>query len=145
MDDSLVGKYPWCTFLRDLEMQGREIALLSLYRMTPRADECKAFDPKEDASRKVTAPAYSSIDAFLSLDNYRISPGEELSTSSDVVTEFLIEDEEDDIVTEELAQIYLEQGDKERALEIYRKLSLRDKENFAYFAEQIENLEKIKI
>ena len=52
-------------------------------------------------------------------------------------------DEEDDLVSEELAEIYLAQGLRNEAIEIYRKLSLLNSEKSAYFAEKIENIEKI--
>ncbi|MBQ0080459.1 MAG: hypothetical protein KBS95_02775 [Alistipes sp.] len=143
MEESMLEKYPWCTFLRSERMEQSEIALLTLYRMTPvYAAEIplESEQPLEDVKGASKHTDNSDIEKFLNLDSYRIVADDSQQLDSNVVTEFQIEDEEDDIVTEELAEIYLNQGDKERAKEIYRKLSLRDKENFAYFAEQIEKL-----
>ena len=80
------------------------------------------------------------ISRFLRKGDYRIV-AEEGDVEGDVRTEADI-DEEDDLVSEELAEIYLAQGLKCEAVEIYRKLSLLNSEKSVYFAEKIENIEK---
>ena len=80
------------------------------------------------------------ISRFLRKTDYRIV-AEEGEVDSEIRTEAEI-DEEDDLVSEELAEIYLAQGLKCEAIEIYRKLSLLNSEKSAYFAEKIENIEK---
>ena len=80
------------------------------------------------------------ISRFLRKTDYRIV-AEEGEVEKDIRTEAEI-DEEDDLVSEELAEIYLLQGLKCEAIEIYRKLSLLNSEKSAYFAEKIENIEK---
>ena len=80
------------------------------------------------------------ISRFLRKGEYRIVAGEG-EVDDDVMTEAEI-DEEDDLVSEELAEIYLAQGLKCEAIEIYRKLSLLNSEKSVYFAEKIENIEK---
>ena len=80
------------------------------------------------------------INRFLRKNDYRIV-AEEGDVEVDVRTEAEIDDE-DDLVSEELAEIYLAQGLKCEAVEIYRKLSLLNSEKSAYFAEKIENIEK---
>ncbi|MBE6198366.1 MAG: hypothetical protein E7141_06810 [Rikenellaceae bacterium] len=80
------------------------------------------------------------ISRFLRKSDYRIV-AEEGEADVEIRTEAEI-DEEDDLVSEELAEIYLAQGLKCEAIEIYRKLSLLNSEKSAYFAEKIENIEK---
>ena len=50
-------------------------------------------------------------------------------------------DDDDEVVTEELAEIYLAQGLCDKAIAIYRKLSLLNPEKSVYFAELIGKLE----
>ena len=80
------------------------------------------------------------ISRFLRKSDYRIV-AEEGEVDNDVCIEADIDDE-DDLVSEELAEIYLAQGLKSEAIEIYRKLSLLNSEKSIYFAEKIENIEK---
>ena len=80
------------------------------------------------------------INRFLRKTDYRIV-ADEGEVESEVCTEADIDDE-DDLVSEELAEIYLSQGLKCEAIEIYRKLSLLNSEKSIYFAEKIENIEK---
>ena len=55
-------------------------------------------------------------------------------------------DDDDEVVTEELAEIYLAQGLRDKSVAIYRKLSLRNPEKSVYFAELIGKIENnIKI
>ncbi len=50
-------------------------------------------------------------------------------------------EDDDEIVSETLARIYAEQGEKARAIRIYEKLSLQNPAKSRYFAALIENLE----
>jgi len=51
---------------------------------------------------------------------------------------------EDDLISESLADIYIKQGKYDRAVEMYRKLSLRNPQKSAYFARKIELVLKEK-
>jgi tetratricopeptide (TPR) repeat protein len=51
---------------------------------------------------------------------------------------------EDDLVSESLAEIYVKQEKYDRAIEMYKKLSLRNPQKSAYFARKIESLQKGK-
>ena len=80
------------------------------------------------------------IERFLRKNDYRIV-AEEGDTEEEICTEATFDDE-DEFVSEELAEIYLSQGLKMEAIEIYRKLSLLNTEKFAYFAEKIDAIQK---
>lgn len=50
--------------------------------------------------------------------------------------------EEKEVLTEAMAEVWVKQGNPEKAREIYRKLSLLDPTKSAYFAAKIEGLQK---
>ena len=89
----------------------------------------------------VRATTDDIIDKFLTVSDYRIVAEE--GDAPDVAQQVYAErDDDDDFVTEELAQIYASQGLYSQAIEIYRKLSLRNSEKSVYFAEIIAQLEQ---
>lgn len=45
-----------------------------------------------------------------------------------------------DVITESMAEVWLKQGNREKAIEIYRKLSLQNPSKSPYFAAKIEGL-----
>ena len=121
----LLAKYPWYEAAQVLKAQ-TECVLPQRYAV----DLDKIAEESEG----------EIISRFLRKTDSRIV-AEEGNVEGDVRTEAEIDDE-DDIVSEELAEIYLAQGLKCEAIEIYRKLSLLNSEKSAYFAEKIENIEK---
>ena len=106
------------------------------------AEEKGAASLRRDVDiEKITEESEGEIiSRFLRKGDYRIV-AEEGDVENEVCTEADINDE-DDLVSEELAEIYLAQGLKCEAKEIYRKLSLLNSEKSAYFAEKIEEIEK---
>ncbi|MBO7220342.1 MAG: hypothetical protein J6V21_04030 [Alistipes sp.] len=118
----LLEKYPWY-----------EVAQVAQSQSAPRRYAVDVEVLAEESEGEI-------ISRFLRKGEYRIV-AEEGEVESEVRTEAEI-DEEDDLVSEELAEIYLAQGLKYEAIEIYRKLSLLNSEKSAYFAEKIENIEK---
>ncbi len=122
--DALVARYPWFSAAQALKAQ----------------TEGKQMRYEVDVEVLAEESEGEIISRFLRKGEYRII-AEEGEVESEVRTEADI-DEEDDLVSEELAEIYLMQGLKSEAIEIYRKLSLLNSEKSAYFAEKIENIEK---
>ena len=54
-------------------------------------------------------------------------------------------EENDEIVSETLANIYAAQGDVQRATKVYKKLGLLNPEKSAYFAALIKKLENTEL
>ena len=123
--DALLTKYPWFAAARMLKKE-LESGVKNRYDI--------------DVDRIAEESEGEIISRFLRKGDYRIV-AEEGETDDFVQTEAEIDDE-DDLVSEELAEIYLAQGLKCEAIEIYRKLSLLNSEKSVYFAEKIEKLEK---
>lgn len=122
--DALLEQYPWFTAARNLR-DGLEHG-------------ASRYDV--DIEKIAEISEGEIINRFLRKNDYRIV-AEEGEVEGEVCTEAKIDDE-DDIVSEELAEIYFSQGLKSEAIEIYRKLSLLNSEKSAYFAEKIEHIEK---
>ena len=53
------------------------------------------------------------------------------------------ESENDEFITETLSRIYLKQGHYQKAIDSFRRLSLKFPEKSVYFAEQIEEIKKL--
>ncbi|MFL5787283.1 MAG: hypothetical protein ACJ748_04465, partial [Flavisolibacter sp.] len=50
---------------------------------------------------------------------------------------------ESEVVTESMAEVWLKQGNNEKAMEVYNKLCLLNPSKKAYFAAKIENLKSL--
>ena len=79
------------------------------------------------------------IDRFLRTENHKIV-AQEGEVECEITTEPMLSDD-DDMVSEELAEVYLAQGLNDMAIETYRKLSLLNPEKSVYFAEIISKIE----
>ena len=122
--NALLAEYPWFAAAKALQERS----------------EGKVLRHAIDAEKIAEESEGEIISRFLRKGDYRIV-AEEGEVEGDVLTEAEIDDE-DDLASEELAEIYLAQGLKCEAIEIYRKLSLLNSEKSVYFAEKIENIEK---
>ena len=123
--NELLARNPWYEAARELKS-----------KIENPLSDCYAVD----VERLAEVSEGEIISRFLRKEDYRIV-AEEGDVEGDVTTEAEI-DEEDDLVSEELAEIYLAQGLRSEAIEIYRKLSLLNSEKSIYFAEKIENIQK---
>ena len=122
--DELIARYPWFTAARNLKA---------------RLDGVNNSRYEIDVEKLAEESEGELINRFLRMGDFRIV-AEEGEVEEEVRTEAEFDDE-DDLVSEELAEIYLSQGLKCEAIEIYRKLSLLNSEKSIYFAEKIENIE----
>jgi hypothetical protein len=121
----VLAKYPWFEAARALEKQSQN-----------EANTRYSVDVEKIAEES----SGEIISRFLRKGDYKI-----VAEEGDVEGEIMVEaniDEEDDLVSEELAEIYISQGLRKEAIEIYRKLSLLNSEKSIYFAEKIENIKK---
>ena len=94
--------------------------------------------PDVDASALDRLSSDEIIDRFLKEGGHRI-----VAEEGEVVEEVRTEAElsgDDDLVTEDLAEIYLAQGLYDEAIAIYRKLSLLNPEKSVYFASLIDKI-----
>lgn len=85
------------------------------------------------------------IERFLKIENPKVG---KLSSEeeSPIIDEIIKQSASDDfkIVTETMAKIYLKQGNKDKALQIYRQLTALNPKKSAYFADRIRELEENK-
>ena len=131
IDESL---YPWCTTLRAVKCADSPLQNLLATARGVGLLQLKGID----VERLAAVSNAELISRFLKMDDYRI-----VAEDGEVETEVKTEadfDDDDDLVSEELAEIYAKQGLNSEAIEIYRKLSLLNPKKSAYFAAQIEKL-----
>lgn len=137
--DELVGRYGWCTPLRVLRARRRGEADLRT-RIVAAARPLPYGGGRIDREALCRVEPEDLIDRFLREGGHRIvadekGPAEEIRTEAEIGGE-------DDLVTEELAEIYAAQGLCAEAIAIYRKLSLLNPEKSVYFASLIDKIEK---
>jgi len=133
-----IVRHPWFTTARLLRQQRSGIAdpavrLVSAYRTLP-----LSLLPI-DRESLTELSSEELIERFLQEKHPRIV-AEEGEPDTEIVTRARFSSE-DDLATEELAQIYLAQGLRRQAIDTYRKLSLLNPEKSVYFAEIISEIE----
>ena len=140
--EELYTRYPWCSSLRLVRshISGGSDPVTELFAEGRGASSLRRLTI--DIARLTTETEGEIIDRFLRLNDYRIV-AEESGEDKAVQTEAMLDDE-DDLVSEDLAEVYLIQGLNTQAIEIYRKLSLLNPEKSVYFAEKIEQITKNK-
>lgn len=123
-----------CAFASESESESRLSEETMLVRENDQMDMNATADQEQHRSADLTLEV---IDRFLAEEPKRMVPREgipEGDISADSV------EEDDDMISEELAEIYRTQGLTERAKAIYTKLSLLYPEKSVYFAEIIDRI-----
>lgn len=82
------------------------------------------------------------IDQFIATQPQISSAKTAFFSPSNVAKMSLVDNE--DFVTETLAKIYVKQGNYDKAISVFKKLSLNFPEKSAYFADQINSIEELK-
>lgn len=142
--DALVARFPWFLPARILRegLTGESDPRVAL--MAPWRAESSLRRPAVDVSVLRRPTSDEIIDRFLQEEDLRIVAGDG-EPEEEIVMQAQLDDD-DEVVTEELAEIYLAQGLRDKSVAIYRKLSLRNPEKSVYFAELIGKIENnIKI
>ena len=101
-------------------------------------------EEKEDEQNKTTAPSNSKfdlIDKFIA-ENPKIKPRKKVVSLKNLAKENSIKN--DELMTETLARVYLEQKNYKKAIQAYRILSLKNPEKSSFFADQISEIEKLE-
>jgi len=99
-----------------------------------RADDCGNVREQENPA----IPKNDLIDKFI-LEEPRISPPK-TAFFNPTDTSLRSNMDEEEIISETLARLYANQGNIQKAIHIYQKLSLLNQEKSRYFAAQIETL-----
>ena len=137
--EGVIERYPWWSgarlaLARKMEAANCDAATRLMVTLHP-----TALIPRRkiDAERLTLITTDDLIDRFLKLGDYRIvaeeGAADDLSAAKN--------DEDDDMISEELAEIYKNQGLYSEAIAIYRKLSLLNSEKSIYFAGLIAEIE----
>lgn len=141
--DELLVKHPWFDAPYEKVMQEggalpARIAILARIRpgLFRKQGETNAVTPTP-CDTDVVGDTLSIIEEFLVKGEHRITTDDR--TPEEIMGANLRElPEDDELITEELAEIYMNQGLTGQAIEIYRRLSLLNPEKSVYFAVLIE-------
>lgn len=142
---SVVEQFPWFTtarLLRRIASDEDDPVLLLHDIAYPPAMSLSDITLEELITQTSTDDRQSTtdlIDRFLSGGEHKIVP-RDTTTDEDVAAVSAEVDFSDDVVSEELARIYLAQGLNLEAKTIYERLSLLNPEKSIYFAEIIEGI-----
>ena len=140
--ESIIERYPWWSAARlslarkqspeEYDAETRLLAMLHPTALMPRREI--------NTSRLTHLSTDDLIDRFLKRDSYKIVAED---GAADDLSEVNFEDDED-AISEDLAEIYRNQGLYSEAIAIYRKLSLLNSEKSIYFAGLIAKLKEKK-
>lgn len=126
----------------DLLSFDQQDALFQLDESDQTQENAKAI--RDEIIAEVTEEKVDLIEKFIKV-NPTIQPRNDISTAQNDLTELndTSENENDEFITETLSRIYLKQGHLQKAIDSFRRLSLKFPEKSVYFAEQIEEIKKM--
>lgn len=138
--EELVERYPWFTAARLRLLRERGIETADAFsRLLAELHPTATIKRQEiDVETMCRLSTGDIIDRFLKRNDYRITAEE---GDADDISKVEIEDV-DDLVSEELAELYANQHLYAEAIDTYRKLSLLNSEKSIYFAGLIAQLER---
>ena len=136
----LVERYPWFTAARLRLLRERGIETADAFsRLLAELHPTATIKRQEiDVETMCRLSTGDIIDRFLKRNDYRITAED---GDADDISKVEIEDV-DDLVSEELAELYANQHLYAEAIDTYRKLSLLNSEKSIYFAGLIAQLER---
>ena len=138
--EELVERYPWFTAARLKLLRERGIETADAFsRLLAELHPTATIKRQEiDVETMCRLSTGDIIDRFLKRNDYRITAED---GDADDISKVEIEDV-DDLVSEELAELYANQHLYAEAIDTYRKLSLLNSEKSIYFAGLIAQLER---
>lgn len=116
---------------------------IEIFKEEPTTSEMSFTDwlnPKSKSQKQ--ASSMDLIEKFIQ-ENPSISKAKPDTYTAPSLAKMSVVDN-DDLVTETLARVYMKQGHYDKAIKTYQKLSLKIPEKKAFFASQIEVIEELK-
>ena len=136
-----IERYPWWSAERLKIARNNIEACDDATRLVAMLHPTALLSPLEvDIERIKQLTTDDIIDRFLRLDDYRIVAKED-GDDEPIVENF---EDEEELVSEEIAEIYKNQGLYAEAIATYRKLSLLNSEKSIYFARLIREIEDLQ-
>ncbi|MDD5571635.1 MAG: hypothetical protein PHD97_10855 [Bacteroidales bacterium] len=154
---SLINEFPYCQiarmlYLKNLSLNNKEeynknIKLASAYTTNRKKLHQYLTSAYQDAAAKTSFSNDTNdlIEEFI-IKEPKINPFKKASPDNENFIVDLAENsiaEDDDIATETLAIIHMRQGNYNKAIKIYEKLSLKFPEKIIYFAAQINSIRNL--
>lgn len=138
--DAALARYGWFMPLRLLRARATGTADGLWQAIAPWRAQSSLCTDRPAAEEFTAFSSDDIIERFLHEEDLRIVADDGDGAGDEVLTQASLDDE-DEIVSEDLAAIYLAQGLRDRAIAIYRKLSLLNPEKSVYFAKLIAQAE----
>jgi hypothetical protein len=130
----------WLKHLSENKIEALKTKCVGVQPVSHAADKSLiSFKEKKQAEEVSSTDTKALIDKFIA-EEPRISPARPGFYNASNAARQSVEDH-DDIASPTLASIYLMQGNKEKAIEVYKRLMLHYPEKSHFFAAQIEKIQ----